>query len=318
MIAGATGMIGSCLVDYLMFLNEHYSADIIIYAMNRNRKNAEERFLHYLSDSRFHLLSQDVTVPIRLDTSVDYIVHAATNAHPEAYSKFPVDIMRANFDGTYHMLDYLAHCGKGRLLLVSSGEVYGQSIDDRGFDESSYGFIDPIAARSCYPISKLAAETLCICFLKQYGVETVIVRPSHIYGPTSLKSDTRAVSTFLDDARNHRDIVMKSAGTQVRNYCYVFDCVEAILCSLLYGENGNVYNIADEQSVLSIREMAEQIAELGGVRVVMETPDEVLKSGFTSVTRGVVNAQKLKKLGWEASVHFLDGCRETLDILRTL
>ena len=82
------------------------------------------------------------------------------------------------------------------------------------------------------------------------------------------------------------------------------------------GENCRAYNIADEKSVVSIKEMAELIAEISGVKVMCEAPSEYEKSGYTNVLRGVLNAKELKKLGWTASVHLQEGLRETLAILK--
>lgn len=316
LITGASGMIGSCLVDYLMFLNQKYGAGISVYAMGRSEDSARRRFRHWCGQKYFHFIKHDVRERLDANMQIDYIIHAATSAHPAAYADTPADISLANYMGTLHLLDYLkSHQGK-RFLFISSGEIYGQSDIDGGFDEDSCGYTDPLSPRSCYPMSKLAAENLCVCYLRQYGVESIIVRPSHVYGPTSTKQDTRAVTAFLQHAATGQDIVMYSEGTQVRNYCYVFDCVEGVLCALTRGVPGRAYNIADEKSIVSIKELADLIAELGKVNVIIDLPNEKMRSGFTSITHGVLNAKAMKQLGWTAKVHVREGLEETLSVLR--
>lgn len=316
LIAGATGTVGSALADFLMYLNEKQGAEIDVYAMGRSTEKLEKRFAPHLKSARFHTVVQDVTRPLPAGKRYAYLVHAATDAHPVAFAQKPVDILDTNYLGAKNMLE-AARAGRSeRMLYVSSGEIYGQSTDAAGFDEDYSGPIDSMNPRSCYPVGKRAAETLCACYLKQYDVQSVVVRLSHIYGPTLQASDTRAIAQFTLNALDGRDIIMKSEGTQVRSYCSVFDCVDGMLCALLEGKPGEAYNITSESSAVSIRQLAGTIASSAGTKVVVELPDDAEKSGYTPVLRGVLNAKKMKALGWEAKISFNEGMRQTMDILR--
>ena len=91
---------------------------------------------------------------------------------------------------------------------------------------------------------------------------------------------------------------MKSDGKQFRSWCYVVDCISAIMYVMLKGKNGDAYNIADETSNISIRSLAEMIATISGQHVVVDLPTEIEKTGFNVVTKSVFSTKKLEKLGW--------------------
>ena len=91
---------------------------------------------------------------------------------------------------------------------------------------------------------------------------------------------------------------MKSEGTQFRSWCYVIDCAAALLFLLLKGENMTAYNIADAQSNISIRSLAELVAAVGKRKVVMKLPEETEKAGYSVVTKAVFDTARLESLGW--------------------
>ena len=190
-----------------------------------------------------------------------------------------------------------------RMLFVSTGEVYGEG-DGRDFTEEYSGYVDCIKPRSCYPSSKRAAETLCASYVVEYGADVVIARPCHTYGPHFTEQDNRVYAQFIRNVINNEDIVMKSTGEQFRSWCYVVDCVSALLHILLKGECGQAYNIADSNSNISIRKLAETIAKIGGKKVVIDVPSEAEGKGYNVVTKSVFSTEKLEKLGWHIAGKF--------------
>ena len=185
------------------------------------------------------------------------------------------------------------------------------------FSENDLGFVNPDLARSCYPNSKRCAETLCVSFTEQYGISTVIARPSHVYGPTFTNNDSRVYAEFIRNILNNEDITLKSPGNQVRSYTYVADCVSALLYILLFGEDKNAYNIANSDSVLSIREMAELIAKFGNKEVLFDIPEGVDKNA-NPMQCGVLNSDKLKSIGWKALYTSEVGFNNTIEIVREI
>ena len=308
LVTGATGLIGGCLVETLMM---NPKKDYHVYASGRNEERAKERFKEFANDSDFHFIKYDVLKPLESNVKFDYIIHAASNGSPNFFAKNPVEVMKSNLYGVANLMDYgLAH-GMKRILYVSSGEVYGEG-DGRVFTEDYSGYVDCTKPRSCYPSSKRAAETLCVSYAEEYGADVVIARPSHTYGPHFTEADNRVYAQFIRNVLKGEDIVMKSTGEQFRSWCYVVDCVSAILYILLKGENRQAYNIADAASNISIKELAETIAAIGDRKVVIDVPDADEKKGFNVVTKSVFATEKLNALGWKANTNIKRGIESTI------
>lgn len=294
LVTGATGLIGSCLIEVLM---EHPSRDYHVYATGRNEERAMLHFQRYAADPFFHFFRYDVMQPLNSDIDFHYVIHAASNASPNFFATRPVEVIKSNIMGVANLMDYGAEHSLRRLLFVSTGEVYGEG-DGRTFTEDYSGYVNPMLPRSCYPSSKRAAETLCVAYGAEYGMETVIARPCHTYGPGFTEADNRVYAQFIRNILKGEDIIMKSTGAQYRSWCYVVDCVSALLHILLKGENGQAYNIADASSDITIRQLAEMIAAIGHRKVVIQLPDEQEKAGYNVVTKSVFSTEKLQALGW--------------------
>ena len=311
LVTGATGLIGSTLVEILMS-NPH--RDYIVYASGRNMERARKRFVNYLSVESFHFVEYDVMFPLQLDVRFDYIIHAASNACPNVFSRNPVEIIKANILGVSNLIEYGIEHGMKRFLYVSSGEVYGEG-DERIISEEYSGYVDCLNPRSCYPSSKRTSETLCISYASEYNADVVIARPCHIYGPNFTESDNRVYAQFIRNILKGENLIMKSSGEQIRSWCYVVDCISALLYILLKGVSGEAYNIADPNSVLSIRQLAEMLAKIGNTKVIMEVPSEIEKRGYNPVSRSVFSVDKLEKLGWKVSETMNEKMRKTVEYL---
>lgn len=308
LIAGATGLIGSCLVESLM---KNPRRNYNVYALGRNECRAHQRFLEFSDDKAFHFIKFDVTKPFDKNIRFDYIIHTASDANPKFYATQPVEVMKANVNGVINLMEYgLAHDMK-RFLYVSSGEIYGEGNGGVLSEEYS-GYVDCLKPRSCYPSSKRAAETLCISYIEEYGADAVIARPCHVYGPHFTDSDNRVYAQFIRNVLGGNDIVMKSNGMQLRSWCYVIDCVSALLYILLKGEKGQAYNIADKNSCVTIRELAEMIAKIAGRRVTMVIPADSESKGYNVVTNSVFSTTKLESLGWSVSGSMEEKLRMTI------
>ena len=149
-------------------------------------------------------------------------------------------------------------------------------------------------------------------------MESVIVRPGHIYGPTATESDNRVSSAWAYDVARGKDIVMKSDGTQIRSYCHCLDSASAILKVLLKGENRHAYNISNPDSVINIRQMAELLAKSAGVQLKMELPTEEEKKGFNPMSNSSLDSTELLALGWKGLFSAEQGFSHTVEILKEI
>lgn len=308
LVTGATGLIGGCLVEALMMNPQR---DYDVYASGRNEARARQRFCKFADDRGFHFLQYDVEKPLQSDVQFNYIIHAASNASPYFFAQNPVEVIKSNINGVVHLMEYGLNHGMRRFLYVSSGEVYGEG-DGRAFTEDYSGYVDCTKSRSCYPSSKRAAETLCVSYAAEYGADVVIARPCHVYGLYFTEQDNRVYAQFIRNVLHGENIIMKSTGEQFRSWCYVVDCVSALLHILLKGESGEAYNIADASSNISIRELAETIASIGGRNVVIDVPDAEEKKGYNVVTKSVFDTGKIAKLGWMPRTTIKEGIKHII------
>lgn len=317
LITGATGMICSCVVELLLYRNRFCNAGIRILLAGRSRERMAQRFSGFEEGKDYQFLFYDAASMEPFSFCADYVIHGASNASPAVYVKQPVETMMANVIGLNVLLSQAVKAGTKRVLYISSSEVYGRKEHPGAFRESDYGYVDLLNPRACYPSAKRAAETLCVSYGAEYRMDTVIVRPGHIYGPTITGSDDRASAQFTRNAVNGQNIIMKSAGTQLRSYCYTMDCASAILAVLFKGENGNAYNISNKSSVVSIRDIAEALARQAGTQVLFEDPSDVEKKGYNLMDNSSLDSTKLEKLGWSACFDLEAGVKRTIKYLRS-
>lgn len=315
-ITGSTGLIGSAVADILLRYSELHNGNIKIYLAGRNKERVENRFSKYISEKYCIYREYDATRKNELPDSLDYIVHAASNAYPYLIQKNPVETMQDNFCGLMELLQYCIDHTVQNVVYVSSSEIYGRKDSNIPYQENEYGYINVLNPRSSYPISKRAAETLCASYIAEKDIAVSIVRPGHIYGPTATRKDNRVSTAFAYDAADGKDIIMKSDGRQIRSYCYMLDCASAILYVLLKGEKGEAYNISNPNSIMSIRELAEYLAKVGNVRLKFELPSQDEKKAFNPMNNSSLNSERLCGLGWKGLFDAELGLEHTVKIIK--
>lgn len=317
LITGASGLIGSFLIDVLMHKNSS-GLNCLVYAIGRNLKKAQKRFSGYWNSPLFQFIAHDINEPLKLEevVCVNYVVHLASNTHPVAYATDPIGTVTANIIGTNNLLEFAVDHKAERFAFASSNEIYGENRGDvELFDELYCGYINSNTLRAGYPESKRCGEALCQAYKKQKSLDIVIPRFTRSYGPTMLKSDTKAISQFIKKAVEGNNIVLKSEGTQYYSYTYVADAVSGFLTVLLCGTNGEAYNIADESSDIMLKDLAKIIAEFAGKEVVFELPDEMEKAGYSKATKARLDSSKLQRLGWTARYDIKQGIVRTMAML---
>ena len=317
LITGAGGLICSAVADLLICYNERNRGHIRILAAGRSEKRVLERFGRFAGRPYFSYVPYDSTVAVlRLDEKADFIIHGAGNASPDRIMREPVETMMNSFTGLLGLLEYGAKNGTERLLFISSSEIYGKKEGTEPYKAGEYGYIDLLDPRSSYSVGKRAAETLCCSFSHEYGLDTVIVRPGHIYGPTASVTDSRVSSQWPYAAARGERIVMKSDGSHIRSYCYCLDCASAILTVLIKGERGHAYNISNPDSVISIKRMAEILVKSAGVELKAELPTEKELKGFNPMINSSLDATELLNLGWRGCFDAESGFAHTVQILK--
>lgn len=301
LILGASGLLGSFMVDCLLWANKLHNAEITIYAVSRDREQLNRRFG---SDHKkyLHLIEADV-MTMEIPLSFDYIIHAAGYGHPGAFREIPAEVLLSGVVGAQRTLDIARQSAGCRVLFLSSGEVQEP--------------VDHLSVRACYPVGKMAAETLCLCYQKEFGVDTVIARPCHTFGANTAKHDNRATAQFLAAAARGANIQMYSAGEQRRSFLYVADCISGLLTVLTKGAGGAVYGISSGESC-TIREFAERCSAVGKCTVKFHMPTSIEKSESSPIKKQIVGNDALRELGWQPAFSIEEGIERTIEIIREM
>lgn len=307
LVTGATGLVCSAVVDMLL------ECGAKVYAAGRSKEKVEQRF-----NLKTEFVYYDAIKPFQFGENVDYIIHGASNANPSAYVTEPVETMMANIIGIRNLFEYARFHQVKKIVYISSSEAYGKKEKHTPFQEDDYGYVDLLNPRSSYPMGKRAAETLCACYGKEYNLPFSIVRPGHIYGPTASSSDSRVSSAFAFQAARGESIVMKSKGSQLRSYCYCVDCASAILTVMLRGARGQAYNISNKDSVITIYQMAQIIAQAAQVPLHMELPTKEETAAFNPMDNSSLDSQKLEALGWHGIFSAETGFNHTIKTIQAI
>lgn len=306
LVTGATGLIGSLLVKALLYWNAVRNDSIRVVAVIRDRQKAEQLY----ADCAQIGMPKWVAANLICDTlevsgRVDYIVHTAAVTTSKTMITRPVETIQTALHGTESVLRLAAAQKAAGVVFLSSMEVYGSVAHGGKVRESDLGKIDLSAVRSCYPEGKRMCECMCQAYYAQYDVPVVVARLAQTFGAGISPTENRVFAQFARSALAGEDIVLRTEGKSEGNYVYTTDAIAAILLLLQKGEAGQTYNVANEDSHMTIRKMAELVAEElsnGKSRVVIDLPQDRQTTGYAPDVKLWLDAGKIGRLGWRARV----------------
>lgn len=312
LISGATGYVSQYLVHAFMKRNDLFHSNIKVIAFCRNRIKANLRFAQYYGRSDFELVIQDIFDELDIEQDIHYIIHTASPAGLVISNKNPVETFKVNVFGADRLLT-LAEKKKAEFLLFSSVDIYGK-IDEKRFVEQKLGDLDTTDVRNVYAYAKRAAENLAVCYMKK-GVTVKIIRPTQIMGGGVDYDDGRIHIDFISQIKNKHKIVLKGDGSPIRSFIYITDAITGILTVLTKGENGQAYNICNEEAEASVLEFAKIMVTCAKEPIDIEfniktrMQDEEVKHAISVVT---ASSDKLRKIGWKPQVSIEDACKKMM------
>lgn len=293
-ITGATGLLGSCMVRCLLGLDSAYALGIGITCVARDIGKAKAMFGDGVS-----LLEHDFAVDgtLELPDDVDYIVHFASPTASKYFVGNPVETIYTGFLGTRQVLE-TADKISAKVVYVSSLEVYGAIYDDsKPVTEDVMGDIDPMATRSSYPMVKRMSECLCKAFASERGGRVAVARLAQTFGAGVAQDDSRVFAQFARSVVKDEDIVLHTKGELSRCYCYTTDAIEGIFYILLRGKDGEAYNVSNDDTYISVYDMARLVCESFNphVKPIIRLQDGM---GYSPVTKLRLSSARLQSLGW--------------------
>lgn len=296
-ITGATGLIGTAVIKVLHSANVDENLGINLFALVRDKKSAVKKFNEIVPGNDINVVSGSVECIPDLDFNIDYIIHGASQTASMQFVSHAVETIQTSVVGTLNMLNLAKEKKVKGFAYLSSMEVYGYPKRGQKVTEEDIGSLTPFNLRNSYPISKLMSEAMCCAFANEYGVPATICRLTQVIGDEIDNNDNRVAAYLRRCLREGNDIILKTKGESERCYISNIDAATAILTVMLKGEPGCAYNIADEESYCSIADLANRVAEQGGIKVEYRIEDES-QNGFPKTLYMDLDTTALKKLGW--------------------
>ena len=303
LITGATGLIGTCLINLLDYANQQLNLNINILAFVRNETKATERFKEVLSHGKLKLIIGSVESLPEFDMPIDYIVHGASQTASKEFIQHAVETIETSVLGTINLLNLAKEKAVKGFVYLSSMEVYGSPERGCKVSENEIGKMSPLNIRNSYPIAKVMSEAICCAYAEEYGVPARICRLTQTFGPEIGDNDNRLFAYFVRCIRDGNNIVLKTKGESERCYLHTTDAATSIITILLKGQSGRAYNAADKSTYCSIAEIAEKLAAENGIKVEYNIQDEKT-NGFPKTMYINLDTSLLEELGWRPEVKF--------------
>lgn len=295
-ITGGTGFLGSLIIRFLHYVNVTQHRNIKVVALVRDEEKAER----VIGNCDVEFVKGDICNMPTISTDIDFIFHCAAVTNSKMMVEKPVEVTEGIVLGTGNMMRLCHEKKVESIVYLSSMEVYGQNLHSSKVSENDLGTIDLFHTRSCYPMGKRMAENICFNYHVEYGVPVKIARLAQTFGAGVSKTDGRVFAQFANSVLEQKDIVLHTKGESDTNCCYTADAVLALFILLLNGESGEAYNITNEANHMTIKEMAELVAQRvadGAILIKIET-DEMNANRYPPPIKLHLSADKIKKLGW--------------------
>lgn len=314
-ITGATGLIGSLIVKYLLYANRTMNFGAKIYAVVRNVEKADKIFAEEKTDALTYVVADLTKEKVNCEGDCDYIVHAAAVTASKVMVSDPVGTICMSIDGTEKMLQLAVEKKAKAFIYISSMEIYGQPTVGGKTAEKDLGYVDIENVRSCYPEGKRMCECLCTAYAAQYGVNVISARLAQTFGAGILPTENRVFAQFARSVMRGENIVLHTTGESEGNYVYTADAIAAIMTLLVKGKAGEAYNIANEDSHITIRNMAELVArEIAGekIQVVIDIPEDSVSLGYAPPVKMWLDASKMRELGWKPEIGLVEAYKRMI------
>jgi dTDP-glucose 4,6-dehydratase len=299
-VTGGAGFLGSHLADRLLAEGaEVICVDNMITGTARNVDHLNE-------NSRFTLLTEDVTRKWSVDGAVDAVLHFASLASPVDYQNHPLATLEVGTLGTMNALRIAEDKG-ARFLLASTSEVYGDPLVHPQ-PETYWGNVNPIGPRGVYDESKRVSEAFAMAFMNARGVDVRIARIFNTYGPRMRDEDGRAVPQFVTQALAGDPLTVYGDGSQTRSLCYVDDLIEGLM-RLLRADYTLPMNLGNPREVTIL-----QLAEIVRTICASDSPIEMRPLPVDDPQRRCPDISvATRELDWRATVSLEDGVERTVE-----
>ena len=295
LITGSKGMTSEAIIKWLLLEKRNHNANCNIIASTRNPQVIPDyvETIDQIEFIKFGSEREYIT-----GKKVDYIIHAAAPTGREFFISKPVETLRVIVDGTENMIE-IARASGASMVYLSSVEAYGIPNTNELLKETYVGAVDSLNIRNGYPMGKKAAEFLCYASSKEYGLDIKIVRPSSIHGLFQPYTEQRIFNEVLRFMIENKNLIMKSNGLSKKSIVYTLDVVTGILTALFLGKKGEVYNITNPDTFMTMRDLVNTLFQQFRPNLKIEYDIQAeSNTGYLPHLSFSQDISKLKFLGW--------------------
>jgi dTDP-glucose 4,6-dehydratase len=302
LVTGGAGFIGSHLVRRLLNSGHELVVNLDALRYSGNLDNltdiaghAQYRFIH--GD-----ICDATTVEKAIkDHAIEAVINCAAETHVDRSILDPSSFARTDVVGTSVLLEESRKVEVKRFLQVSTDEVYG-SVEAGSSRED-----DPLDPRSPYSASKAGADLLVKSYWSTFRFPVVITRGSNTYGPNQYPE--KFIPLFITNAIDDQPLPLYGDGRYRRDWLSVFDHCAAIEQVLQRGEPGQAYNIGGGNERENIDVARRILQHLGKPPSLLRHVED--RPGHDR--RYAVDSARLRTLGWQPTVVFEEGLRDTVE-----
>ena len=264
-ITGGTGFFGMWLLESFAYINDTLGLDLRATVLTRDPLAFASKAPHLTARADLTLIQGDVRSFEFPSGKFDYVIHAATEASAKLNEVDPQEMLDAIIGGTRRVLNFAAQASVKKLLLTSSGAVYGrQPAELTHVSEDYLGAPNPLLPGSAYGEGKRVSEHMCVVHARKHGYEVKIARCFAFVGPHLPLNTHFAIGNFIRDAMHSRNVNVTGDGTPKRSYLYASDMTVWLWTILFKAPSARAYNVGSSEDK-SIRGVAETVAvALGG------------------------------------------------------
>jgi dTDP-glucose 4,6-dehydratase len=259
-ITGGTGFIGRWLLAVLAHARARMDLGLTVTVLTRSQAAFAGRCPDLTADPTFRFVDGDVRTFAFPEGKFSHVIHAATDTSAEA-DRDPLQLLDTIVNGTRRVLTFSRDVGARRVLLLSSGAVYGSQMEIEAVPEGHFGACATTDRKSVYGQGKRTAEQLGTIFHTEFSLDVVIGRLFAFVGPGMPLDAHFAIGNFIRDATAGREIVVTSDGSPVRSYLYAADLAAWLLRLLVSGRAGAAYNVGSDAAV-SLAQLAALVSGL--------------------------------------------------------
>lgn len=249
LVTGGSGFIGGHFIEEILKLSDItklYNLDANTYAANKN--------LSFDSDSRYQKLTMDiasVSFPNYKSyfesLNLDYVIHFAAESHVDNSITGPKKFIDTNINGTFNLLEIFKSINIKKFIHVSTDEVFGSL----NHEDAPFNINSPYRPNSPYAASKAASDLLVRSYIKTYNFPAIITNCSNNFGPRQFPE--KLIPVCITKLKNKEKIPLYGNGTNIRDWIYVKDHVNALINVLLDGVIGKQYLIGGNNEVSNIQ-----------------------------------------------------------------